>query len=135
MPSDDDWTKGYALSLTNKGLAEILEFRSFYHDAEIAVVARREAAKRLRAQPEPHYVLAPGPKLPTLKAYAAIEPETQAKSSNAERACPGNAGRGAQAGPGAPKKRLRHPVSLPHARHLRPPTRPVAKGAALALQA
>jgi hypothetical protein len=75
MPSDDDWTKGYALSLTNKELAEILEFSSFYHDAEIACAAMREAAKRLRGHPEPHYALPPGPNLPTLKAYAALEAE------------------------------------------------------------
>src|SRR5690242_17897756 len=29
MPSDDDWTKGYARNLTNKELAEILEYSSF----------------------------------------------------------------------------------------------------------
>jgi hypothetical protein len=76
MPSDDDWTKGYALSLTNKELAEILEFSSFYHDAEIAVAAMREAAKRLRWQPEPHYAVPRGPNLPTLKAYADLGAES-----------------------------------------------------------
>ncbi|OYV40878.1 MAG: hypothetical protein B7Z80_03310 [Rhodospirillales bacterium 20-64-7] len=72
MPSDDDWTKGYARSLTNRELADILEFSSYYHDAEIAVVAMREAALRLREQPEPHYVERPKPNLPPLTAYAEI---------------------------------------------------------------
>lgn len=70
MPSNDDWTKGYARNLTNMELAEILEFSSFYHDAEIAVAAMREAATRLREQPEPHFVVSPAPDLPPLKAYA-----------------------------------------------------------------
>lgn len=75
MPSDDDWTNGYARDLTNRELAEILEFSSFYHDAEIAVAAMREAAKRLREEPEPHYVAPPGPNLPSLVAYAVLQDE------------------------------------------------------------
>jgi hypothetical protein len=73
MPSDDDWTKGYARNLTNRELAEILEFSSFYHDAEIAVAAMREAAKRLREEPGPHFMVSPSPDLPPLKAYAVAE--------------------------------------------------------------
>jgi hypothetical protein len=70
MPSDDDWTKGYARSLTNKELADILEFGSYFHEAEIAAAAMQEAAKRLREQPEPHFVTPPGPNHPSLKAYS-----------------------------------------------------------------
>lgn len=75
MPSNDDWTKGYARNLTNKELADILEFSSFYHEAEIACAAMREAAKRLREQPEPHYVVPPSPHLPSLMAYAVLQDE------------------------------------------------------------
>lgn len=75
MPSDDDWTKTYARSLTNKELAEILEFSSSYHEAQIAVAAMREAAKRLREEPEPHFVAPPGPELPSLMAYAVLHDE------------------------------------------------------------
>jgi len=70
MPSDHEWTKGYARNLTNKELAEILEYSSFYHEAEIACAAMREAAKRLREEPEPHFAVSPAPDLPPLKAYA-----------------------------------------------------------------
>jgi hypothetical protein len=54
-------------------LAEVLEFAARYHKAEIAVAAMREAAKRLREEPEPHYAVPPHPALPPLKAYAALE--------------------------------------------------------------
>jgi hypothetical protein len=60
----------YARRPTNAALADVLEFAAGYHEAEIAAAAMREAAKRLRAEPEPHYAVPPRPALPPLKAYA-----------------------------------------------------------------
>jgi hypothetical protein len=39
MTPEHDWTVAYAHDLTNAELAEILEYSSYYHDAEIAVAA------------------------------------------------------------------------------------------------
>jgi hypothetical protein len=70
---DSNWTVAYAHSLTNAELAEILEYGAFYHAAEIAAAAMREAAKRLKEEPEAHFVMPPAPNHPPLKAYAALE--------------------------------------------------------------
>ncbi len=70
MTPEHEWTVGYARNLTNAELADILEYSSFYHDAEIAVAVMREAAKRLREEPEPQFASPPPRGLPPLKAYA-----------------------------------------------------------------
>jgi hypothetical protein len=62
--------KEYAQTLKNGELAEILEYSSHYHEAEIAVAVMREAAKRLREEPELHLVSSPAPDLPPLRALA-----------------------------------------------------------------
>ena len=65
-----DWAVAYAHGLTNAELAAILEYSSNYHEAEIAIAAMREAAKRLREEPEPHFASSAPSGLPPLKAYA-----------------------------------------------------------------
>ncbi len=69
MMPEHDWTEAYARDLTNAELADILEYGSYYHEAEIAVAAMREAAKRLREEPEPQFASPPPRDLPPLKAY------------------------------------------------------------------
>lgn len=73
MKPEHDWTVGYARNLTNGELAEILEYSSFYHEAEIAVAAMREAAKRLREEPELQFASPPPRDRPPLKTYAIPE--------------------------------------------------------------
>jgi hypothetical protein len=83
MPLPNDMTTAYANSLTNTALADVLDFSAYYHDAENARAAMREAARRLRSDPE-HFVEAPPWRpLPRLNTYA---PLTFAKRKRLERA-------------------------------------------------
>ena len=67
---EHDWTLAYARDLANTELADILEYSSYYLEAEIAVAAMREAAKRLRDDREPQFASPPPRRPPPLKAYA-----------------------------------------------------------------
>jgi hypothetical protein len=70
MTPKPDWAKAYARELTNAELAEILEFSSYYHEAEIGVAAMREAARRLRDDPDLQAASPPPRDFPPLKANA-----------------------------------------------------------------
>jgi hypothetical protein len=56
--------------MTNTDLAKALEFIASGMKGGISDALLREAAKRLRADPEPCFVMSPAPDLPPLKAYA-----------------------------------------------------------------
>jgi hypothetical protein len=60
-------------SMKNADLAKALEYIGSQMRGGISEAMIKEAAKRLRSEPEPHYVMPPEPDLPPLKAYAEIE--------------------------------------------------------------
>jgi hypothetical protein len=60
-------------SKTNAEIAKALEYRGSSMRGGISDAVMREAAKRLRERPEPHFVEPPNPDRPPLKAYALME--------------------------------------------------------------
>ena len=60
-------------SMKNADLAKALEYIGAQMRGGISEAMIKEAAKRLRSEPEPHYVEPPKPDLPPLKAYAIME--------------------------------------------------------------
>jgi hypothetical protein len=60
-------------SMTNSQLAKALEYIGSAMRGGISDAILKEAAKRLREQPEPHFVEPPKPNLPPLKAYAELD--------------------------------------------------------------
>ena len=63
----------YVRSVTNGQLAKALEYIGSTMKGGISDAIMMEAARRLRQQPEPHYVEPPKPDLPPLKAYAELD--------------------------------------------------------------
>jgi len=63
----------YVRSVTNGQLAKALEYLGSTMKGGISDAIMMEAARRLRQQPEPHYVEPPKPDLPPLKAYAELD--------------------------------------------------------------
>ena len=59
--------------MTNEQLANALEFIGSHMRGGISDGMLKEAAKRLRQQPEPHFVEPRKPDLPPLKAYAELD--------------------------------------------------------------
>jgi hypothetical protein len=60
-------------SMKNADLAKALEYIGSQMRGGISEAMIKEAAKRLRSEPESHYVMPPKPDLPPLKAYAIME--------------------------------------------------------------
>lgn len=63
----------YAKHLTNGELADVLEFAAPFHGADIAVAIMKESARRLRDEPEAHFVTLRPSDLPPLTAYAVAD--------------------------------------------------------------
>jgi hypothetical protein len=63
----------YVRSVTNGQLAKALEYLGSTMKGGISDAIMIEAARRLRQQPEPHFVEPPKPDLPPLKAYAELD--------------------------------------------------------------
>lgn len=57
-------------SMTNAELAKSLEYLGAHMRGGISEAIMKEAARRLREEPEPHFVMPRPPNLPPLKAYA-----------------------------------------------------------------
>lgn len=64
--------EAYATTLTNKELADLLDYNAPYAKTAIMRATMQEAAKRLRGgqEPFPHYALPPTRNNPPLNAYA-----------------------------------------------------------------
>jgi hypothetical protein len=63
----------YVRTVTNAQLAKALEYLGSTIKGGISDAIMMEAARRLRQQPEPHFVEPPKPDLPPLKAYAELD--------------------------------------------------------------
>jgi hypothetical protein len=57
-------------SMTNAGLAKALEYLGSQMPGGISDAILKEAARRLRGEPEPHFAGPPLPDIPPLKAFA-----------------------------------------------------------------
>jgi len=64
--------QAYATTLTDKELADSLDYNAPYARSDMMRAAMREAARRLRRdqEPLPHYAMPPLPNNPPLNAYA-----------------------------------------------------------------
>jgi hypothetical protein len=69
--SFDDFIGG----MRNTEIAKALDLIAPRLDSELAKAIMREAARRLRGEPEPHYAGPPLPDLPPLEAHATPDPD------------------------------------------------------------
>ena len=70
----DNPATAYARGLANADIAQALDFIGSSMRGGISDAIMKEAARRLRGEPEPHYAVPPFPHIPPLKAYAEAEP-------------------------------------------------------------